>query len=129
MIGHGEKRTRHQEQAIAALLQHSTIDLAAESVGLSAVTLRRWLRNSPAFQAAYRRARMAAVEHAIGQLQAAAGKAAETLTRNLDCENPAAEIRAAVAILEQGYRGADVLDLATRVAALEAREAKKGGRR
>jgi hypothetical protein len=36
--GHGEKRTRKQEQLIAALLSHPTIEAAAKSLGISDAT-------------------------------------------------------------------------------------------
>jgi len=35
------------------------------------------------------------------------------------CGSPAVELRAAVAVIEQGFRGAELLDLAERVVALE----------
>ena len=41
--GHGEKQTRKQEQAIAALLGCATIELAAEATGVAPITLKRWL--------------------------------------------------------------------------------------
>ena len=46
--GHGEKRSRKQEQFIAALLSHSTVDAAAKSVGIGDVTAWKW-RKDPAF--------------------------------------------------------------------------------
>lgn len=99
MSGHGEKRSRRNDAAIAALLMHSTLADAATAAGVSLATLRRWLQ-IPEFQLAYQVARKEVVERAIGRLEAQAHEAAETLIRNLRSGRPATEIRAAVAILE-----------------------------
>ena len=56
MIGHGEKLTRKQEAAIAALLAESSIGAAARKARIGEATLQRWLR-LPAFAQAYRDAR------------------------------------------------------------------------
>src|SRR5262245_10490381 len=100
MKGHGERLTRKQEQAIAALLTLPTIEQAAASMDLNEKTLRRWLTD-PAFLAAYREARRQIVEGAVAELQQAAKDAAATLRRNLTCGNHAVEVRAAVAVFEQ----------------------------
>jgi len=119
MKGHGEKLSRNQEQAIAALLSTSTIKDAARVAKVSEVTLWRWLHRSPEFAAAYRAARRQVVERAVAELQAASGEAVETLKRNLHCENPAGEIRAAQIILEQAIKGVELVDLQERVEHLE----------
>jgi len=72
------KLNRKQEAVIAALLTEPTHAAAAATAGVSEATLHRWLL-LPEFQAAYRKARRAAVESAIGRLQQRAGKAVETL--------------------------------------------------
>jgi len=118
MIGHGEKLTRKHEQAIAALLSASSIKAAAIEAGIGEATLWRWLQ-LPDFQTAYRAARRQIVERAVSELQAACGEAVETLKRNLHCENPAVEIRAAQIILEQGIKGVELMDLQERVERLE----------
>lgn len=78
MIGHGEKLSRKQDQVITALVTCASITEAAAQCGLADVTLRRWLKQEP-FQAAYREARRAVVQHAITQVQRATGEAVETL--------------------------------------------------
>ena len=118
MIGHGEKLTRKHEQAIAALLSASSIKAAAIEAGIGEATLWRWLQ-LPDFQTAYRAARRQIVERAVSELEAACGEAVETLKRNLHCENPAVEIRAAQIILEQGIKGVELMDLQERVERLE----------
>src|SRR5215218_1802246 len=96
--GHGEKRTRREEAAIAALLACPTIEQAAERAGVGESTLRGWLRD-PAFQQRYRSARRQVVEQAISGLQQATGEAVTALRRNLTSGVPASEIASAKAIL------------------------------
>ncbi len=116
--GHGDKLSRTQEKAIAALLSTRTIGEAAKVCGVNDATMWRWLQ-LPDFQAAYRAARRQVVERAITELQAAASEAVETLKRNLHCEQPNVEIRAAQIVLEQAVRGVELIDLQERVERLE----------
>jgi hypothetical protein len=120
MPGHGEKLTRKQEQAVAALLTHPTLAQAAQSLGISERKLRDWM-SQPEFKAAYRDARRQVVEAAVSDLQKACHYAVATLKRNLVAEKPADQIRAATAILEHSLRGLDVFDLLARVEELESR--------
>src|SRR5476651_820549 len=94
------KINRKGESLIAALLTEPTQATAAEKAGVSEATAQRWLRNER-FQAAYRLARRAIVEAAVGKLQLVTGEAVEVLRRNLTCGKPAVEIRAAALILER----------------------------
>ena len=119
MKGHGAKTDHAREQAILALLAHPTIGEAAAACGVGDVTLWRWLQQ-PDFAERYRAARRQVVEGAIANLQQAATEAAATLRRNLTCGVASVEVRAALAVLEQAIKGAELLDLAERVAALEA---------
>lgn len=121
MTGHGEKLTRKQDQAIAALLTCASILDAAQACAVAEVTLYRWLKD-PAFQTAYREARRAVVQHAITQVQRATGEAVETLRSVMqDTTTPAsAKVSAAKTILEMAMRGVELEDLAARIAALEA---------
>ena len=80
--------------------------------------MHRWLRE-PAFEAVYRDARQAAARMAVGHLHGLLAKATETLERSLTCGIPAVELRAAVAIIEQAFRGAELVDLTERLGALE----------
>ncbi|HET8998938.1 MAG TPA: RNB domain-containing ribonuclease [bacterium] len=94
MKGHGEKLTRKQEQAIAALLAEPTLGSAARRCGVSETTLWRWLQDEE-FQAAYKNARRSAVDAATTCLQQAATEAVACLRRALTCGQVAAEVRAA----------------------------------
>lgn len=117
--GHGDKLSRKQEQAIAALLAEPTIGTAATAAKVSESTLWRWLQQG-AFRTRYRAARAQVVESAIGSLQRAATKAVAALERNLECGQPSVEVSAARAILDNAVRAFELLDLAERVEALEA---------
>jgi hypothetical protein len=115
--GHGDKLTRRQELAIAALLAHPTLAPAAEAIGVNEKTLRQWMR-IPEFKAAYAQARMEILDRTVARLLESSGQAIDTLLRNLTCADPGPEIRAAVAILDHARRGVEVLDLAAEVADL-----------
>jgi kynurenine formamidase len=96
----------------------STLKDAAAQAKVSEVTLWRWLQDED-FAKAYRAARRQVVERAVSELQAAASEAVETLKRNLHCENPGVEIRAAQIVLEQAVKGIELIDLQERVERLE----------
>ena len=115
------KLTRKQEALISALLTAPSLAAAAQQAGLSEVTAWRWLKDAT-FQATYREARRAVVQHAIAQVQHATGEAVATLrTVMQDSESPAsARVSAAKAILETAVKGIDIDDLEVRIAALEA---------
>ena len=116
--GDGGRRSNREDAALAALLSERTVAEAAAKAGIGESTLLRWMAE-PDFRERYRAARRAVVEGAIGRLQQAAGDAVDALTRNLTCGNPAVEVGAAKAILDQALRGLEVLDLADRIERLE----------
>jgi DNA-binding transcriptional MerR regulator len=121
MTGHGEKLSRKQDQAITALVTCQSITEAAAQCGLAEVTLRRWLKQD-GFQAAYREARRAVVQHAITQVQRATAEAVKTLRAVMqNTEAPAsARVSAAKAIIETAVKAVELEDLEARIAALEA---------
>ena len=127
MKGHGEKLTRKQEQAIAALLSEATVGAAAEKAAVSEVTLYRWLK-LPDFRADYREARREGVEKAIAQLQQSSWAAATTLIRLLASGSDSVRLRAAQSILDQANKGLELLDFEERLAALERQAEEQGGR-
>ncbi|OLE54574.1 MAG: hypothetical protein AUG51_07775 [Acidobacteria bacterium 13_1_20CM_3_53_8] len=114
-----EELTQKQEAAIVALITHGTVREAARACSIGETTLFRWLQQ-PAFAARYRAARRQVVEAAIGRLQRLAVRAVDTLERNLNCENPTAEIRSAQLILGQGVKGVELMDTQERLERLEA---------
>lgn len=119
MKGHGQKLTRKQEQAIAALLSCSTQAKAAEKAGISERTLRNWLAQD-AFQDAFRQARRRVVDLSIGRLQRATGKAVSTLVRLLVSEHHPTRARSAIAILQQSLAGAELAELTLEMERLKA---------
>src|SRR5262249_32781889 len=123
----GPKLTRKQEQAVSALLSEATHERAAERVGISDATLRRWLL-LPAFRAAYDRAREQILEGTITLLLRLNNSAAETLSRNLHCGKPGVEVRAAAAILDISLKALDYGRLAAELASLrrDVEEIKNG---
>ena len=114
------KLTRKQEALISALLTAPSLAAAAQQAGLSEVTAWRWLKDAT-FQAAYREARRAVVQHAITQVQQATGEAVETLRSVMqDAEAPAsARVSAAKAVLETAIKAVELEDLEARIVALE----------
>jgi hypothetical protein len=76
--GHGQKLTRSQEALIAALLTEPSHAAAAAKAGVGTTTLYRWLQ-LPAFQAAYRQARLKLVDAALGRIQTGTGLATDTM--------------------------------------------------
>jgi len=105
MNGHGEKLTRKQEQAIAALVECSTSEQAAQKASVSYSTLKRWLQDA-AFAGAYRRARRELLDLSIGRIQAATGRAVDALMAVAKDEKKDSDrVRAAVALLDHAFRG------------------------
>jgi hypothetical protein len=118
--GHGDRMTRQQELAVAALLELPTITAAAAAVGLDESTLRQWLKD-PGFAAAYADARREVLERAVTRLVRTLGKAVDALERNLTAERPADQLRAAALVLEHATKGVEVLDLARQLDELRRR--------
>jgi len=118
--GHGEKRTRKQQQAIAALLTAPTIAEAAAGCGISEKTLWRWSQQSE-FAAAYRKAQQRLLESAINALRQAALTFADTL-RVVAADvraPPASRATAARSGLEVLLKAITIQDLEQRVNELE----------
>ena len=112
--------TPEQHKAIEALLGAPTIKAAADLTGVDEVTLYIWLAE-PAFAAAYRRARRAALGQSLARLQRAASTAVTVLIEALDHVDKETGVRvaAARAILDLSIKSAELEDLEARVAALE----------
>ncbi len=111
-------KTGTNEKLIVALLETASIRGAAAACGLSEATVFRRLQDKD-FQTEYRSARRQVVERSIAELQAATGQAVETLRRNLNCDNPSVEIRAATAILDNAFRGVEVYEFTSRLEKIE----------
>jgi bacterioferritin (cytochrome b1) len=71
------------------------------------------------FQKEYRVARRLVFEQNIVRLQSLHAGAVDTLERNLNCENPSVEVRAAQIIIEGNRKDFETTDILTRLEALE----------
>ena len=118
MKGHGEKLTRKQEEAIMALLSEATLGSAAERIGVSDVTLGRWLK-LPEFREAYRQARRDMMDKSTAQLQQSTWAATSPLIRLLGSGSDSVRLRAATTILDQANKGLEMMDFEDRLAAVE----------
>ena len=127
MKGHGEKFTRKQEEALAALLSEQTIAAAAEKASISEVTLWRWLKRED-FLAAYRAARRQVYEKAIAQIQQSSWAASTTLLKLLASPSDSVRLRAATEILNQANKGVELIDFEERLSALEQQAEQRGNR-
>lgn len=131
MTGHGAKFGRKQEEAIAALLSHRSIEDAAQAIKVATRTLLRWLQ-VPEFRDAYLKARREAVGQSIARLQQATGAAAITVLKLMTDPNvPAAvKLRAAECVFAHSIKGIELEDIETRLTDLErAAGGTKDGRR
>jgi hypothetical protein len=121
MPGHGEKKSRKQDAAVAALLTQGTIRQAAQAVGIDETTLRRWLKD-PAFQQVYYQARADLLQHSLGHVAEGLVHGALVLRRVLqDAEAGASAKVAAVRLLyDLAFKDRELEAFETRLAALEA---------
>ncbi|MGA7412226.1 MAG: hypothetical protein WBW33_17245 [Bryobacteraceae bacterium] len=120
MAGHGDKFSRKQEEAVAALLTQRNIEEAARTAGISTRTLMRWLQ-LPEFQAAYRAARRDAYSQAVARLQQGTSAAATILLKTMiEPGTPASvRVRAAEAIFNHAFKAIEIEDIEARVSELE----------
>ena len=118
------RRKSNHDKVLTALLSTKTIAEAAKRAKLSEPTVYRYL-NDRNFKQRYRAARRELVESSISQIQAATEQAVETLKRNLTCDAPSTEVRAAQIIIDAAIRGIENLDILERLERLEDEHQKK----
>jgi hypothetical protein len=111
-------KTANKEKSLAALLESATITEAAKKCGLSEKTLRRFLADAE-FQKEFRAARRVIFEQNIVRLQSLHAGAVDALERNLNCENPSVEVRAAQIIIEGNRKDFETLDILERLEKIE----------
>ena len=93
MTGHGAKFGRKQEEAIAALLSHRSVEEAARACAVGYKTLLLQdpptLEKEPAFEAEYRAAKRATFGQSIARMHHLCGAAVSTLGKvMLDLDTP-----------------------------------------
>jgi hypothetical protein len=120
MKGHGNKFTRKQEAAIAALLSHRSIEQSAHAINVAPNTLLRWLKE-PDFKRAYREARLASFGQAVARMQQASGAAVSSVLRIMvDTNAPAStRLRAADIILDRTLKSIELEEIEARITELE----------
>jgi hypothetical protein len=111
-------KTANKDKALNALLESASITDAAIKCGLNEKTLRRYLDDGE-FQKEFRAARRVVFEQNIIRLQSLHGNAVDTLERNLTCENPSVEVRAAQIVIEGSRKDFETLDILERLETLE----------
>jgi hypothetical protein len=98
---------RKREQAVVGLLTRRTVAEAAASAGISERTLKGWLADDAAFQAAYAAAKNQLVDRTLARLITASDEAVQVLVEEFHADRPGDRIRAAVAVLGQMLKGRD----------------------
>ena len=107
---------RQREQLILALLQQSSWEKAATSVGMSRVTAWR-ISQTAEFQQEYRKARWQAYSQSLARLQQASGAAVSTLLKVMvdKATPPASRVRAAECVLDHAGKATEVENVEARV--------------
>jgi DNA-binding IclR family transcriptional regulator len=113
-------RTSRKDRAILALLEHPTLEKAAEAVGVHSTTLRRWSRQ-PEFQEALRQARREKFSQSMGLLHLGTNAAISNLLKIMrDPNQPGStQVRAIDSLLNRVTKAIEIEDILTRLAALE----------
>jgi transposase-like protein len=110
-----------KDKAILALLSHSTIESAAQEVGVTRKTLHEWLKQED-FKMKLQEAKHETMNHVTMRVRASMAEAVDTLTEVMgNSETPAhARVSAAKAVLEAGFKAIEQEDILTRLDKLEA---------
>ena len=118
--GHGEKKSRHSQKVIAAMLEHSSLGDAASAAGVSERSLRRWMQD-PIFETELRTARRRLLDGAINRLRASADGAVKVLDKLAHDEKAAGSVRVAAAyrLLTTALQAAELQDIGERLDELE----------
>ncbi|HLP84860.1 MAG TPA: hypothetical protein VK157_10975 [Phycisphaerales bacterium] len=118
--------TPKQEAAILALMSEATVTRAAETVGVDARSIYRWLED-PTFAAAFRRTRREAFAQAMATTQKYAGLAVHSLAKVMSDANanPQARVAAATALLKFSREALEIDSLVERIEQLEGEVAAK----
>ena len=118
--GKVSKKVRQREQLILALLQQSSMEKAAASIGISTVTAWR-ISKTREFKDEYRKARREAFSQSVARLQQASGAAVSTLLKVMVDQTtpPASRVRAADCVLDHAAKAMELEDIEARLGELE----------
>jgi len=120
------RRSVAPETAIASLLKHGSVNAASNELGITRRTLSKWLRD-PEFAESYRAARNECLEHGLAMLQARTKHAGALLIdMAVHGKSESARLGAICKILDVNLKSYELLDLESRIQALEF--AQEGGR-
>lgn len=120
-----QRLTGKKRLAADALLNGAGVTDAATLAGVNRVSLWRWVKDDPAFNEALRAGADAALATAARRLKTGADAAVDTLLDVLEngaAPGAMARIRAADLVLTHCYRMSELLDILSRLDALEARQ-------
>ena len=106
VTGKSSELSDRQLLALPYLTTSKSQTEAAESAGISRMTLHRWL-NEPAFRETYQRQREEAAALATTEIRALMLKAAVVLAERLDSDNPEERARASRDVMTYGLKVAD----------------------
>jgi len=114
------RKFRQREQLVVALLQQPTLEKAAASIGISAVTAWR-ISRTPEFKEEYRKARREAYSQTMARVQQASGAAVTTLLKVMVDQStpPASRVRAADCVLDHAAKTMEFEDIESRLSELE----------
>lgn len=116
----GARTQAVREKAVAALLAAPTVMAAAKKAGVGYRTLKTWLAED-AFRGQYAEARRRLLEHSLSRLQRATAAAVTTLLKAIRGDDGKLAVRAAVAVIDRALKGAELMEVEARLAALEAK--------
>lgn len=113
-------KTSRKDRAVLALLEHPTVEKAADVVGVHPATLRRWLRE-PEFQEALRQARREKFVQSMGLLHLGTNAAISNLLKIMrDPNQPGStQVRAIDSLLNRVAKAIEIEDILSRLTVLE----------
>lgn len=118
----GGDLTRTQKKAVAALLEATTVEQAAEIAGCSASSIFRWMREDETFQLALASAEGAMIAQAVAGAVADMTANFETMRQVRDsADKPAVRLQAAQALDRSLLRWRELRNVEQRLVRLEER--------
>jgi transposase-like protein len=116
-------RQNRRARAVQAMVEHYSVERAAEAAGINPSTLWRWLKQ-PAFEAEVRQARHRAFGQSTARLQQGMEGATVVLFRVMSDSNAkdGARVQAAKCVLAEARKSVELDDLQQRVAAVEKKQ-------